>query len=145
MRILIALAFALTSVIAPAENPVGTIQMSRDQLPWRPGPSTMPPGLETAVLEGDPRQPGLFTMRLRAPAGTRLAPHTHSQAERVTVLAGVIGIGFGSTYDPTRLKVFRAGDYYVNPAGAPHYVGFAQDTVVQITGQGPWTLDFLAH
>lgn len=143
MRVLTAVAL-LVCLAARAEPPPGTIQFAQDQLQWRAGPPTLPKGVETVVLEGDPRQPGLFTMRLRAPAGTRLAPHTHAQPERVTVLAGAIGVGFGTMYDQTRLRVFRAGDYYVNPPGAPHYVSFAQESVVQITGQGPWTLDYLS-
>lgn len=138
------LAWLLLALSARAETPPGTIQLTQNQLAWRAGPASLPQGVQTVVLEGDPRQPGLFTMRLRVPAGTRLAPHTHGQAERVTVLAGAVGVGFGRVYDQTQLKVFRAGDYYVNPPGLPHYVGFAQDSEVQITGQGPWTLDYLS-
>lgn len=141
---------ALTALIlfcclaVQAETPPGAIQLHQESLRWQPGPSTMPKGVETVVLEGDPRGPGVFTLRLRVPAGTRLAPHTHPQPERVTVLEGAIGVGFGPTFDQTRLKVFRAGDYYVNPPGAPHYVSFATDSVVQVTTTGPWKLDYLA-
>lgn len=143
MRLLTALAL-LVCFAVQAEIPPGTIQLPQDRLRWQPAPPGMPTGVETVVLEGDPRQPGLFTLRLRAPAGTRLAPHTHPQPERVTVLEGAIGVGFGSVYDQTRLKVFSAGDYYVNPPGQPHYVGFARDSVVQVTGEGPWKLDYLS-
>lgn len=143
MRLLTALAL-LVCFAVQAEVPPGTIQLPQDTLRWQPAPPSMPKGVETVVLEGDPRQPGLFTLRLRAPAGTRLAPHTHPQPERVTVLEGAIGVGFGTVYDQTALTVFRAGDYYVNPPGKPHYVGFAQDSVVQVTGEGPWKLDYLS-
>ena len=143
MRALIVPAL-LVCLSVQAESPPGTIQLAHDALKWQPGPPSMPKGVETVVLEGDPRGPGLFTLRLRAPAGTRLAPHTHPQPERVTVLEGSIGVGFGPTYDQTRLKVFRAGDYYVNPPGAPHYVSFAADSVVQVTTTGPWKLDYLS-
>jgi quercetin dioxygenase-like cupin family protein len=40
------------------------------------------------VLEGDPRKPGPFTMRVSFPDGYRIAPHFHPTAERVTVLQG---------------------------------------------------------
>lgn len=123
--------------------PEGTVQVSGADLAWKPGPSTMPAGVETVVLEGDPRQAGIFTLRLRAPAGTRLSPHTHPQPERVTVLQGAIGVGFGRHFEPDSLKVFRAGDYYVNPPGAAHFVSFVEDAVLQVTGQGPWGVDFL--
>lgn len=128
---------------AASPIPEGTIQVDDADLVWRPGPATMPAGVETVVLEGDPRQAGIFTLRLRAPAGTRLAPHTHPQPERVTVLQGAIGVGFGRHFEPGSLRVFRAGDYYVNPPGAAHFASFVEDAVLQVTGQGPWGVDFL--
>lgn len=134
---------ALASAQAAPPLPEGTIQLLARDLAWKRGPATLPPGVETVVLEGDPRQAGLFTLRLRAPAGTRLAPHTHPQPERVTVLEGAIGVGFGRQFDPASLTVFRTGDYYVNPPGAPHFVEFTEDAVLQVTGHGPWGLDFL--
>lgn len=128
---------------APTPLPPGAIQAHAAQLQWKPAPPSLPAGAESSLLEGDPRGPGLFTLRIRVPAGTRLMPHTHPQPERITVLSGALGLGFGQTYDQTRLKVFRAGDYYVTPAGVVHYLGFAEDTVVQITTEGPWGLDYV--
>ena len=126
------------------EVPPGTIQRAAAGLVWTPAPAPLPPGLETVVLEGDPRSGEIFTLRLRAPAGTRLAPHTHPLPERVTVLQGAIGVGFGTEYDQSRLRVFRAGDYYVNPPGAPHFVSFLEDAVVQVTGRGPWGVEWVS-
>lgn len=125
--------------------PPGTLQLHADQLNWKPAAPNLPAGTETAVLEGDPRGEGLFTLRLRAPAGTELAPHTHPQPERVTVIRGAVAVGFGTAFDATRLHVFRAGDYYLNPTGSSHYVRFVEDSVVQVTGQGPWRLDYLTR
>jgi len=137
------LALAGARAAPPVPVPEGTIQVSSGDLAWKPGPATMPAGVETVVLEGDPRQAGIFTLRLRAPAGTRLPPHTHPQPERVTVLKGAIGVGFGRHFEQSTLKIFRAGDYYVNPPGAAHFVEFVEDAVLQVTGQGPWGVDFL--
>ena len=124
-----------------AEVPRGTIQMTTDRIQWKPAPPGLPEGSMIAVLEGDPGKSGIFTLRVRAPAGARLAPHTHPRDERVTIISGAVGVGFGTHYDRTRLKVFRAGDFYVNPPGRPHFVGFAADSEVQITGQGPWVAE----
>ncbi|MGH8454198.1 MAG: cupin domain-containing protein, partial [Nevskiales bacterium] len=63
--------------------------------------------------------------------------------ERVTVLSGRVGVGFGDQFDETRLRYFEAGGYYVNPTPAPHFVFFPVDTVVQITGIGPWQTHLL--
>lgn len=150
MRLLtLTLTLGLGLAVAAAEPPIGsvppgTIQLGADALNWKPAPPNMPAGTETAVLEGDPRQEGLFSLRLRGPAGTRLAPHTHPQPERVTVISGAVGVGFGARFDAALLRVFRAGDYYVNPPGSPHFVSFVEDSVVQVTGQGPWRLDYLS-
>ncbi|MGQ0621528.1 MAG: hypothetical protein ACT4QA_16670 [Panacagrimonas sp.] len=71
----------------------GTVQHRTAALKWQPVPPSLPKGAEVTILEGDPQQPRLFTMRLRAPAGTRLASHTHPQAER----AGPVPIAQSAT------------------------------------------------
>lgn len=136
----------LTGFAASANDalPPGTIRHDASRLAWKPAPAPLPPGMETVVLEGDPRSNEIFTLRLRAPAGTRLAPHTHPLPERVTVIQGAIGVGFGRVYDQTAMRVFRTGDYYLNPPGAPHFVGFAEDSILQVTGHGPWGVEWVS-
>lgn len=133
---------AVTLLVARAEEslilPRGTIQHSADTLQWTKGPSSMPPGSRIVLLEGDPKTEGLYTLRLNIPAGARLPPHWHPRDERVTVLSGRIGVGFGDRIDDRQLRYFDAGSYYVNPAHSHHYVYFPETTVVQITGIGPW-------
>lgn len=151
MRFTIPISWLFLGLAAMAAEPAGdalpsgTLQLHADQLNWKPAPPNMPAGTETAVLEGDPRVEGLFTLRLRGAAGTQLAPHTHPQPERVTVIRGAVAVGFGADFDAAKLRVFRAGDYYLNPTGSAHYVRFVEDSVVQVTGQGPWRLDYLAR
>ena len=96
-----------------------------------------------AVLEGDPRKPGFFTMRLKLPAGGRLEPHTHPADERVTVLSGSVRVGFGETFDPAKGKTFTAGAFYVNPTPMPHFVWTDEGCVLQVTGIGPWGLTYV--
>ena len=108
---------------------------------FQPGPPNMPKGVELAVLEGDPKAEGMFTLRLKAPAGFVLLPHTHPADERVTVLAGSISVGFGVLSERATAKSFGPGSFYVNPAGVAHYVFSDEGAVVQITGQGPWRVD----
>ncbi len=123
-----------------APLPPGAIQQRAEQLRWQPGPPALPPGVRLVVLEGDPKKEALFTMRLKVPAGTRLPPHTHPRDERVTVLSGRVGVGFGREFAEQALRYFDAGGYYVNPAGVAHFVVFAQESVVQITTLGPWSM-----
>ena len=36
-----------------------------EQIEWAPGPASIPPGAEAAVLYGDPSKEGLFALRLK--------------------------------------------------------------------------------
>jgi quercetin dioxygenase-like cupin family protein len=123
--------------------PKGSLQYHGRDIAWRDAPSPMPEGVEMAVLEGNPRAAGLFTLRLRVPRGTVIEPHWHPKDERVTVLAGKVGVGFGEVFDKDRLRYFEPGSYYLNPAGSRHYVHFARDSEVQVTGFGPWEVHYL--
>jgi quercetin dioxygenase-like cupin family protein len=110
---------------------------------WKDAPPTLPKGSQVAVLEGDPKLAGLFTMRIKVPAGTKIMPHTHPRPERVTVIWGEARVGFGDVYDAKKTKRFPAGSFYVNPAEIHHYLYFPRTTVLQMTGEGPWELHYL--
>lgn len=112
---------------------------------WKDAPPSMPPGSKMAVLEGDPKQPGMFTIRLQLPAGSVIKPHTHPRVERVTVLSGSVVVGFGTTVDAAKGTTFSAGGFYVNPPDAPHYVVIQQESVLQLTCEGPWVLTYLSE
>lgn len=105
---------------------------------WKDAPPSMPKGTRIAVLEGNPQQPGMFTIRLRVPAGATIAPHTHPRPERVTVLSGKVTVSIDG-----RDTTFTAGGFYVNPPGVPHHLSFAEETVLQLTCEGPWELKYV--
>jgi len=110
---------------------------------WRPGPATMPKGVELAVLEGDPTQPGFFTIRLRFPAGLRIMPHLHSQIEHATVLAGVLHLGMGRSFDSSATRPLPAGSFGFWVPGTPHFAWMEGRVVLQLHGQGPWTVTYV--
>lgn len=120
---------------APGEH---QIAHRRSSMPYGPGPASVPFECEMAVLEGSPKEAGLFTIRLRTAQPWIMPPHTHPHAERVTVLSGSIHVGFGETVDKKASQAFTAGDYYVNAPEAVHFVWTDTPVVVQITGFGPW-------
>jgi quercetin dioxygenase-like cupin family protein len=134
---------AMAEAKKPDRLPNGAVQAHAETLRWSTGPRSLPAGTQVAVLEGDPRGSGIFTMRLRVPGGTKIPPHWHPRAERVTVLSGKVGVGFGRRFDEERLRYFAAGDFYLNPPEVAHFVHFARDSVVQITGEGPWEVHYL--
>ena len=105
---------------------------------WKDAPPSMPKGTRIAVLEGDTKQPGLFTIRLKVPAGSTIAPHTHPRPERVTVLSGKVTVSIGG-----KETTFESGGFYVNPPNEVHSVVFESESVLQLTCEGPWVLEYV--
>jgi quercetin dioxygenase-like cupin family protein len=64
------------------------VVLTPGDLKWMDAPPGLPPGAKMAVLEGDPNKKGPFTVRLQAPAGYKIPPHTHPTTEHVTVISG---------------------------------------------------------
>ena len=110
---------------------------------WGPGPATMPTGTQLAVLEGDPTKAGMFTIRIKFPAGMHIAPHFHTQVEHATVVAGTLHIGMGVRFDSAATTPLRAGSFGFWPAGMRHFAWMEGETVLQLHGQGPWTVTYV--
>jgi len=94
---------------------------------------------QTAVLYGDPKQPGLFVSRVRFSAGWKDPPHWHpDEARTVVVLSGTLYFGSGEQLDESKFKAYPAGTFYSEPPKAPHFT-WAKDgeVIIQITGIGP--------
>ena len=123
MHLLAALLLLLVQVTAPT---------------WSDAPPSMPKGTKIAVLEGSPQQPGMFTIRLKVPAGAKIAAHTHPRPERVTVLSGKVTVHIEG-----KSTAFEAGGFYVNPPDVPHSLEFREETVLQLTCEGPWVLTYV--
>ena len=71
-----------------------------DTVQWGPPPPFVAPGAQFAVLEGDPTaSSGNYTVRLKMPAGYRIAPHWHPLRENVTVISGTFKVGMGDTFN----------------------------------------------
>jgi hypothetical protein len=113
------------------------------EIQWKEGPASLPKGAKMAVLEGDPTQPGVFTMRLKFPGGFNVAPHYHSQTEHATVISGALHLGMGPTFDKSALRLLQAGSFGYWVAGTPHFAWFEGETVLQLHGQGPWTITYV--
>lgn len=146
MRFLLAFAASVLAAAATAASPLppGTVQFWPEQVAWSAASPAMPAGTQIAVIEGDPQAKKWFTIRLKVPAGAVIRPHSHPRDERVTVLSGAVAVGFGEAVDEAAVARFGPGAFYVNPANRPHYVLFGEDSVVQITGVGPWEVNFVA-
>ena len=54
--------------------------VAADQVTFNPGPPTLPPGAQIAVLLGSPAKEGPFVIRLKFPADFIVPPHRHSSS-----------------------------------------------------------------
>jgi hypothetical protein len=97
------------------EGPAEHLIYTPDDIEWQPGPGSFQAGAEFAVLEGDPSQPGVFTMQIRMPDGFVIAPHWHPGVERVTVLSGAFHLGHGDALDREAAQRLPAGSHFSLP------------------------------
>ena len=127
----------------PMSTDAQQVAILASQIAWARCPPSLPTPCEMAVLEGDPKREMLFTVRFRTGEGFEMKPHWHPRNERVTILEGKIGVGFGDVIDRGDVEWFGPGDYYVNAKDAHHFVLADGPAVLQITGIGPWQANFL--
>lgn len=100
--------------------------------------SSLVSGIQTSVLSGDPTKPGPYTIKLWAPANTRIAAHSHRDERSTVVVSGTWYFGYGDKADETKVKALPPGSFYTEPAGEPHFaLTKAEPVVVYITGWGP--------
>jgi quercetin dioxygenase-like cupin family protein len=129
----LALSFA-AAALAQSHDPVA---LTAEKMKWSSQGGLALPGLEQVSLVGDPSKPGPYTIRLKFPAGYKLAPHTHPDSREVTILSGTWYTGYGEQADPGLLKALPAGSFYTEPANLPHFVEVHDPVVIQVSGVGP--------
>lgn len=107
------------------------------EMKWGPQGGLAMPGMEQVNLVGNPSEPGPYTLRLKFPAGYKLAPHVHPDSREVTILSGTWYTGYGEKFDETALKALPAGSFYTEPANVAHFVEVREPVAIQVSGMGP--------
>jgi quercetin dioxygenase-like cupin family protein len=148
--LLLLLPLVLSLVTVAAQKKEGESAMADQHVVLNPGdlkwgdvPPGLPPGAKMAVLAGDPTKKGLFTVRMQAPAGYKVPPHSHPTAENITVISGTFSVGTGDKFDEATGKALEAGGFVVLPAGMNHYAWSAGEAIVQIHGKGPFQIKYV--
>ncbi len=118
------------------------MMLTPDQLKWADVPS-LPAGAKLAVIEGPLNEAVPFTFRLRFPANYQIPAHTHPAVERVTVLSGNLNFGMGDKLDMQKTTAMGPGSIVIMPSGTQHYVWTKEETVVQLSGMGPWGITYV--
>ena len=130
-------ALALSFAVAALAQGTAPVALTADKMKWSSQGALALPGLEQVSLVGDPSKPGPYTIRLKFPAGYKLAPHTHPDPREVTILSGTWYTGYGEQADPALLQALPAGSFYTEPANLPHFVEVREAVVIQVSGVGP--------
>ena len=118
-------------------------QMNNADLKWAAAPAGLPSGTKIAVLSGDPGKAGMFTIRLKFPAGFVIAPHHHPTDEMVTVVDGKLSLGMGDTLDKAKAATLTQGGYAVAGANMNHYAFTSGGATVQVTAEGPFMITYV--
>ncbi|MES2264856.1 MAG: cupin domain-containing protein [Pseudomonadota bacterium] len=100
---------------------------------------------QSAVLYGDPSKEGLYVLRVRIPANTRLPVHTHpDQVRIVSILSGTLYFGYGEKFEESKLIAYGPGSFYKEPIGAAHYSWTKEGEVIcDVIGVGPSTTNLV--
>jgi quercetin dioxygenase-like cupin family protein len=140
MRQWIAIVFLLIGAVAgSAQSGSGPTIVKPGTLTWAP----FIPGVDMAVLSGDPTKTGIYTVRLKLADGTKIPPHWHPEDENVTVLRGVFLAGMGDKFDDAALQELPPGTFVLMPKQMHHFAKAKGDTVLQLHGAGPLVINYV--
>ncbi|MBI4447253.1 MAG: cupin domain-containing protein [Acidobacteria bacterium] len=114
-----------------------------DQIQWGAAPAGLPTGAQTAVLQGDPMQPGTFTIRAKFPNGYKVAPHWHPTDETIVVLQGTLMMGVGEKFSETAARAMPQGAFSIMPKETRHFIWANGETVTQVHGEGPFEIHYV--
>ena len=113
------------------------------QLKWGDPPAALERGAQAVVLSGDPGSPGPFVIRLKAPAGYKIATHWHPTDEQVTVIEGDFTLDMDVHGAGAHAHTFGPGGYALLPAKMHHAASTKRGAIVQVSGMGPFELNYV--
>ncbi len=130
-------------VVGQGAKAAAHVMTAAADIKWGAPPPVFESNASFTVMSGDPGQPGLFVVRLKMPAGYKIAPHWHPTDEHVTVLSGTFALGMGETFDKVNMKDLAVGGYALLPAEMRHFALAKTDAIVQVHGMGPFALTYV--
>ena len=105
-----------------------------EEIDWKPFPA-LPPAARLAIVVGHPTEPGPYVIGEKAPGGTKLMPHKHSEDRMYRVVSGVFYIALGETLDGDKVKAYPPGSVIALPGEAWHFHwAESGEYVTEITG-----------
>jgi hypothetical protein len=132
---------ALIALAAATSAPSGAVVISPDAIPWAPPAAD---GSRFALLDGERDKAGQqFSYAFALPPGLWDKPHHHSTTARIFVLKGTLKLGWGQRMDKASARNFPAGSFVVVPAGAVHFDGADEETIILGVASGVWATRYV--
>ena len=128
---------------SPGYAQSGHVMLTMDDVKWTEGPAALPKGAQLFMMEGNPPDAAPFTMRLKFPANYKVGPHWHPAIEHATVLKGTLNLGMGEKFDASQTKALPVGSFVVIPPKTAHFAWTSEETIVQLHGVGPWSVNYV--
>jgi hypothetical protein len=118
-------------------------RVTSSDIKWAPIPS-MPKGTQTTVLHGNPGKPGLYTVRLKIPANSKMPVHSHPDERVRVIISGTYYSALGDKVDTSKLLSFPPGTFSHVPPKVWQFAETRDEEVIfEITGIGPTGIDYL--
>src|SRR5215470_5555631 len=112
------------------------VRVTPEQLKWVDEPDGL--GFKQAIVEGDPKKPGIYIVQVKFPPHVMSKPHFHGETRYATVIKGTWYTGAGDEFAPDKTVPLKPGSFMKHPAGAHHFDGAKdEEVIVQLTGMGP--------
>jgi hypothetical protein len=134
---------AVCGVVAAQEGKPAHVLFAPADAKWGDPPPVFEKGATFTLVSGNPGAAGPFVVRLKMPAGYKIAPHWHPTDENVTVISGTFSLGMGEKFDKATMKDLPAGGYALLPAEMRHFAMAKTAAIVQVHGQGPFALNYV--
>jgi len=143
-RLVCLVAFGIACGVASAqEAKPAHVVLTPSEMKWGDPPPVFEKGASFSVVAGDPGKAGFYVVRLRMPAGYKIAPHWHPKDEHVTVLSGSFALGMGDKFEKASMKALPADSYALLPAEMRHFAMATTAATVQVDGQGPFVMNYV--
>jgi len=138
----LAIAAVLACALLLKDDPAEAVKIVKaSEVQWTDAKGSAP-GVKTCLLHGDPTK-GPYIALSRFPAGTKVAPHTHSADEVVSIVSGSFVIAPGEKVDESKAKVLESGSYFTIKAGTPHWAMAKTETILVRYGNGPADIKYV--
>jgi hypothetical protein len=135
-------AFAAEATKKSASAKSEATSLNAGEIKWADAPPDLPTGAQMAVLHGDPTKRAVYTLRLKMPAGYKIAPHWHTKDEQLTIVSGAFVLHMGDTMEAPA-STLTAGGFHFLPAKMHHAAETTEETIVQVDGMGPFDIHYL--